>query len=211
MTIVELQFPVLGRELPEDNGYALYAAVSRTLDDHLPDDVAVASIGGPLLGDWKVRVTPETRLRIRAPAERIGELLPLAGKFLDVDGHEIRLGVPRVQALEAAPNLCARLVTIKGFTEPELFLGAVRRKLDELQVSGEAAIPPIPYGSRQGAPQRRIVTVKGRAIVGFALTVRGLTDAESLTLQERGLGGRRHMGCGIFSPLVEESMSRHAL
>jgi len=32
------------------------------------------------------------------------------------------------------------------------------------------------------------------------LHVNGLTAEESIKLQEIGLGGRRHMGCGIFVP-----------
>jgi hypothetical protein len=31
--------------------------------------------------------------------------------------------------------------------------------------------------------------------------IEGLTAEESLTIQEKGIGGRRHMGCGVFVPL----------
>jgi hypothetical protein len=31
--------------------------------------------------------------------------------------------------------------------------------------------------------------------------VEGLTAEESLTLQTHGLGGKHHMGCGVFVPL----------
>jgi CRISPR-associated protein Cas6 len=200
MAVIELAFPVAGAILPEDNGYGVYAAVSRALGNHLPEDVAVDSIGGPLLGRWRVQVTRETRLRLRAPADRIGDLLPLAGQFLDVDGHEVGLGVPEVRALMPAPELVARVVSIKGFTEPGPFLGAARRQLDALGVSGTPTIPVVPGGMRKGWPQRRVVRVKGRAIVGFALHVGDLSPPDSLTLLTRGLGGRRHMGCGIFVP-----------
>jgi CRISPR-associated endonuclease/helicase Cas3 len=36
--------------------------------------------------------------------------------------------------------------------------------------------------------------------VGFGLKVRDLCDDDSIKLQERGLGGKRRMGCGIFVP-----------
>jgi CRISPR-associated protein Cas6 len=203
MTFIELAFPVTGATLPEDNGYGIYAAVSLALDNHLPEDVAVDSIGGPLLGRWRVQVTRETRLRLRAPADRIGDLLPLAGRYLDVGGHEVGLSVPEVRALIPAPELVARIVSIKGFMQPGPFLEAARRQLDALGVSGTPTIPVVPGGKRQGMPQRRVVRVKGRAIVGFALRVSDLSRTESLTLQARGLGGRRHMGCGIFAPARE--------
>jgi hypothetical protein len=34
-----------------------------------------------------------------------------------------------------------------------------------------------------------------------------LTATESILLQEHGLGGRRHMGCGIFVPMRGEKES----
>src|SRR4051794_34352482 len=97
--------PLSGQTLPENNGYGLYAAISNALDSHLPAEIAIASVGGPSLGKRRLQVTRETRLRIRTPAEQIGAILPLAGKWLNVAGHEIGLGVPEVHALTPAPRL----------------------------------------------------------------------------------------------------------
>jgi CRISPR-associated endonuclease/helicase Cas3 len=117
-------------------------------------------------------------------------MLKLAGKRLEVDGHAIRLGAPQIHLLKPATTLYARIVTIKGFTEPEPFLDAVCRKLDELGVKGE----PI-------CGERRVVKVGNHTIVGFGLTMHELSDQCSLILQERGIGGRRRMGCGFFNPI----------
>jgi len=38
--------------------------------------------------------------------------------------------------------------------------------------------------------------------VGYAVRVSGLSDEDSLKLQERGLGGKRRMGCGVFVPTL---------
>jgi len=203
VTLIELAFPVLGRDLPEDNAYQLYSAISRALEGHLPDGVALSSITGSPAGDWRLRIDRTTRLRIRLPADRISGLLALAGQSLEVGGHVVALGVPRVHALEPAPSLRSRLVTIKGFLEPEPFLGAARRQLSALRVNGEVTIPFITAGPRQGQLRRRVIRIKERIIVGFALQVDQLSMADSLTLLARGLGGRRHMGCGIFVPARE--------
>jgi CRISPR-associated protein Cas6 len=61
-------------------------------------------------------------------------VLLLAGKRLDIGGHQIRLGLPVAHPLEPAPSLYARVVTIKKFTEPDPFLEAVERKLDSFEV-----------------------------------------------------------------------------
>jgi CRISPR-associated protein Cas6 len=42
--------------------------------------------------------------------------------------------------------------------------------------------------------------------VGFALTVQGLSPDSSLRLQTLGLGGRRHMGCGLFLPTAAREL-----
>jgi len=202
---VDLSFPLLGKALPLDHGYALYAALCRFLPRlHEHKTVGVHPIWGDAAGDGLLRVAARSCLRIRTPTDLIAEFLPLAGKVLELDGHALRLGVPRVLALRPAAVLAARLVTIKGFTEPADFLDASRRQLDALGVSRQAAIeiPSAPAGrAHAGEPLRRVLRIKDRTVVGFAVRVLHLTAEESITLQEHGLGGRRHMGCGIFVPL----------
>jgi CRISPR-associated protein Cas6 len=100
------------------------------------------------------------------------------------------LGAPQIYLLKPTPTLYARIVTIKGFTEPEPFLDAVCRKLDELGVKGEPVVG-----------QRRVLKVGQHRVVGFGLTIHELSDESSILLQEQGLGGRRRMGCGIFGPI----------
>jgi CRISPR-associated protein Cas6 len=118
-----------------------------------------------------------------------------------VAGHRIRLGVPQVRALVPAPSLVARLVTIKGFTEADPFLQAARRQLDALGVAAELSIPGIGRGRHAGKLRRHVLQIKERRVVGYTLQATHLTAEGSLRLQERGLGGRRRMGCGFFAPV----------
>jgi CRISPR-associated endonuclease/helicase Cas3 len=139
-------------------------------------------------------------LRLRLPANQFGAVLPLAGQRLSLDGHTIRLGIPLARPLQPAPSVYARIVTIKGFTEPGPFLEAACRQTDELGLAVTLELP------KDGATRhRRIVTIKGRKIVGFSLAAHGLSDADSLKLQTLGLGGRRAMGCGLFNPIVKQA------
>jgi CRISPR-associated protein Cas6 len=134
----------------------------------------------------------------------IPAILPLSGQELCIDGHVVRVGVPRVMALLPAANLISRMVTIKGFMEQAGFLDAAARQLGQLGISGQArAVIPLAAAAGDGEeqPLRRVLRVKDKTIIGFALRVDDLTAEESLKLQEAGLGGRRHMGCGIFRPV----------
>jgi CRISPR-associated endonuclease/helicase Cas3 len=78
----------------------------------------------------------DATLRLRIPADHYRDVLPLAGKRLDIGGHQIRLGLPVAHPLEPAPSLYASVVTIEKFTEAEPFIEAVERKLDSFGVKG---------------------------------------------------------------------------
>jgi CRISPR-associated protein Cas6 len=191
MTYVELQFPFTGKTLPSDHGYGLYGAISRVIPEaHSADWLAVETIPGAARGDGVTQLDPQAKLKIRIPQDRVPLILKLAGKRLEVDGHAIRLGAPQIYLLKPAMALYARIVTIKGFTEPEPFRDAVCRKLDELGVKGEPVVGP-----------RRVVKVGNHTVVGFGLTVHELSEEGSIILQEQGVGGRRRMGCGFFQPV----------
>jgi CRISPR-associated protein Cas6 len=191
MTHVELHFNFTGATLPSDHGYGIYGAISRIVPEaHSADWLAIETIPGVARGDGVTQLDRQAKLKIRMPYDRVPLTLKLAGKRLEVDGHAIRLGAPQIFLLKPATTLYARIVTIKGFTEKEPFLDAVHRQLDDLDVKGEL----LPG-------ERRVVRVGNHTIVGFSLTIHELSDQGSLILQERGIGGRRRMGCGFFNPI----------
>jgi CRISPR-associated protein Cas6 len=205
MPLIDLMFPLLGPSLPTDHGYELYSALSRLLPAlHAGLACRIAPVRGSHAIDGVLHLdTRYSKLRLRLAAESIPQVLPLAGKALEVTGHHLRLGVPQVSGLVPVPALAARLVTIKGFTEPADFLAAARRQLDALGVAGEAGIPLVETGVHAGKPHRRVLRIKDKKVVGFPLRVTGLTAAESIAVQESGLGGRGKMGCGFFLPVRE--------
>jgi CRISPR-associated endonuclease/helicase Cas3 len=205
---LDLHFPVLGASLASDHGYDLYATLAR-LVPRLHEETCKIRIGpirGRYEGNGLLHIDSRfSRLRLRLAPEDIPLVLNLAGKAIDVGGHRLRLGVPQVRNLIPVPNLVARLVTVKGFTEPSPFLEAVRRQLGALGTAGQPRIPQVSDGSRAGQPRRCVLRVRDKRVVGFPLIVSGLTAAESLRLQESGLGGRGKMGCGFFGAMRQEN------
>jgi CRISPR-associated protein Cas6 len=198
--MIDLSFELEGVRIPLDYGYALFSALSRVVSKlHGDLRVGVHPIRGVRREPRVLTLVAASRLRLRLHPEDLVSYIGLAGAQLDLEGFGLRVGIPRVEALVPAASLASRIVTIKGAQERDTFGVAVRRQLAE---AGIAAEPVLVGEAAAGGPARRVVRIKGRRLVGFSLRVGGLTAEESLRLQERGLGGRRRMGCGVFVPVA---------
>jgi CRISPR-associated protein Cas6 len=204
--VVEVTFPVLGLSLPSNNGYPLLGAIAKVMNgEYLRPGESLESIGGRGIEKGVIRVTPETRLRIRTfrPADIC---VGLGCKVLDVSNHLIQLGIPEVRELEPAPVLRSRIVTYalkhkletNATPSAELVLDSARREMERAGIHGVVTARTIPEGPRKGEPIRRVVRICNRSVVGYSLQVADLDPASSILLQSIGLGGKRHHGCGIF-------------
>ena len=188
---LDLEFPVFSTSaISVDHGYHLYAGLSSALSTvHSENGIGVHPIRGRQIGDRMLQLMPWSTIKVRTPQERIGDLVGLAGKSITIGDRQVRLGVPKVHGLEPATALRSRLVTIKGFMDAETFAQAVRRQLDALEISERVILT---------VGKRRTLRVRDKEVVGFEVILEGLTASESIALQEEGIGGRRHMGCGVF-------------
>jgi CRISPR-associated protein Cas6 len=202
---VDLIFPIVSSHaISADHGYLLYSAVSKILPEthQVVNGFGIHPIGGRQLGGRTMQLTEHSRLAIRTDVEQIAIFLPLAGKSLRLLDRNLRIGVPQVRPLVPAAALRSRLVTIKlaeAASEPkeaaeEAFRAALYRKIEELGISPE---------SQLFLGKRRTLKIKDKEIVGYEAMIERLSAAESLLLQEQGLGGRRHMGCGLFAPIAD--------
>lgn len=204
---VELVFPLRGKAIPADHGYPLFSALCRLIPwIHSDEGLGVHAINGRIEAPRRLVLTERSRLRLRLGADRVPDCIRLTGEQLEIDGGAVTLGFPSLSQLVPAASVFSRLVTIRGFTEAEPFLDAVRRQLTGLNIEGMASLVPRPASrpreeSSSGGSDpwvRRTLRVRDKDIVGFAVRVERLTAEESLRLQEHGLGGRRHFGCGLF-------------
>jgi CRISPR-associated protein Cas6 len=204
---VDLDFPVVSGDFaPADHGYAVYSAISHACGEiHSRKDISINTITGQPDRQGKIQLGSRSTLRIRLPYDAIAMLLPLAGQQLKLGTHEIQLGIPRMSQLEPSSLLKSRIVTIKKFQEPELFLDAVRRQLAALEIAGTAIIPL----NQKSEADRKAIKIKSYSIVGFGVEVGDLSDEDSIKLQIAGLGGKHKMGCGIFNSLPRRGQKFH--
>jgi len=185
---IDLCFRIIGKTIPVDHGFALYGSLSRVLPIfHEEDDVALKLIRGHYSGNGVLALSPSSELVLRIPTDRITEYLQFAGKSIEIMGHKVSIGVPMTHALVPAATLYAHLVTTKNGNNQARFEMEMRNQMDKMGVHGKATIG-----------ERRTFQVHGKQVVGYSLLVTELTAQESIMFQERGLGGRRKMGCGFF-------------
>lgn len=195
---VELCFSVIGQTLPADHGYALYSAIAHCQKElHNLAGVSIQTLQGIPDKQGVIHLSDRSQLKIRLPGDKVPLVYPLAGKQLTIGKHSIRLGIPQIFVLQPAPRLRSRIVIIKGFQEPDTFLVAAKRQLDDLQIQGNLTIPL----NEEGELSRKAIKVKTFSVVGFSLEVTELNEYDSIKLQALGLGGKHRMGCGIFNVL----------
>ena len=206
---LDIFFRVIGTEVPTDHGYALFGALSRVLETendhwmHGNPHIGLHTIRGVLLGNGRRRIGPNARLGLRLPSNLLPRALKLAGKSLDLDGCKLRIGVSETRALVPSPALHCRVVTTKNGDDPARFDAEITRQLATLDIRGRVLrVPQSAQPRTSRDPSRRVARVKDKQIVGYAMLATELTAEESIRLQERGLGGRRRIGCGVFVPVA---------
>lgn len=192
--VVDIAFQATGDAIPLDHGYRLFSGLSRLVPAlHELPEWGLHPVFGVREGA-KLALEHRSLVKIRMPLSEISAVIPLAGSAIDVAGARLELGFPRVLPLVPSGHIRARFVTVRGFQEGEEFIAAVRRQLDALELDQDPASIELVLG------RRRVMRIHSKQVVGFALGLMGLEAEASLVVQRRGLGGRRHMGGGIFVP-----------
>jgi len=206
MPTIDVSFRIDGEKMPADHGYQTLSAISRLVPSiHSDSTCGIFPVNGVNIGNRFILLNERSRLVFRLSHEKLPELLKLAGKKILISECQLRIGIPEVFALKPSSHLKSRLVTIKGFMEPEPFLEAAVRQLSEMGINGKPALA-LRASQRSASAEtscqyiRRTLRVKDKEIVGYAMIVESLTAEESILLQEKGIGGRRRMGCGLFLP-----------
>lgn len=201
--IINLVFPVKGNILYADHNHKLLGCLSQKIPQiHNLEGLAINTISGVPDKQGKISLTANSRLYLRLPVEAIALVYPLAGQTLTLGEYQIKLGNPELQTIKGVESLKARLVTIKGYTEPASFLEAAYRQLQALGIQANIGIP----ANDEGSPKRLTLKInkpnRSYTIVGFSVVVSDLSEEDSIKLQIHGLGGKRRLGCGVFYPNI---------
>ena len=198
---IDLTFPLSGENLPLDNGYLVYAALSRICPIiHDLQHISIHPIAGIPEPPKALRLISRSKLIIRLPIDQIPLLYSLGGQSFTIGKNQYQLGFPEPKTLQPVSGLYSRLVIIRRYQEPQAFLKEAQRQLKQLKIQGT-----ITFLTRaDGEPQCRQLTIKNQSgifqLKGFGLRVSELSDEDSMTLQQFGIGGKHKMMVGVFLP-----------
>ncbi len=202
--VVDLAFTFTSRMLPVDHLYALYRALAAELPDLVESGIGIHEIHlagsqngwerpDPALGQHLIP-SRRARMHLRVPRPRAGAIAQrLSGARLDLDGYSLTLGKAREKPLFSHPTLYARHMRMgEGEAEDEnRFLRRIAAELKERRIHVKKALC---------GKTTEIATPDG-PLVTRSLMLADLSPTDSLRLQEEGVGGHRHLGCGLFLPM----------
>ena len=199
---VDIAFPLKGKSLPLDNGYIIYSALSRLCPNlHELKNVFIHPITGIPNSSKQLRLTKRSKLQIRMEIEQIPLVYEfLAGQTFSIGKSQFQIGIPEYKELTPCSALYSRLVIIRRCIEPHVFLKAAQRQLEDLGIKGKIDILKKKNGQLQC---RQLVIRKDIGtfpIKGYGVEVKDLSEEDSLTLQQHGIGGKKKMMCGVFVP-----------
>lgn len=182
-------FDLEGKEIPEDHGLLLFEA----LLSHLPwlaktPEAGILPIHGAPSGHGTLVINRRAKLILRLPVTRLEDASALVGRHIDLGAAPVRIGDLKEKPLTPFHYLYSPCVVFGGRDEAS-FLEAVTAHLHKQGIQG---------GLIPGKP-RKMRTPDGDAY-GFSLMLHDVSLAQSVQVQEQGIGRYRNLGCGIFVP-----------
>jgi CRISPR-associated protein Cas6 len=197
--VVDVAFSIRARTLPVDHAWALAQALLAALPWLAGEALAgvhsihVAESGnGWMRPDAATDVlypSRRTKLVLRVPGARVEEVQHLSGQTLDVAGHGVAVEQGAVRPLSDLTTLFARYVAA-GQADENAFLQAMAAQLQALDIRPKKMLCGIEHA---------LATPDG-PVRTRSLMIAELAPAESVRLQQHGLGPRRLLGCGLFLP-----------
>jgi len=200
--IVDVVFSVKGKSIPLDNAHVLSKAIEEVLPWVAGDDqVGIHQVFGAESGNGWLRpentnseilhLSKRQKLTIRVPKERLNDIQSLTGQTLQLDGYELGIGKSTIRKLSDMNIVFARHVVVDeaGLSENE-FMEECAASIRELGIQ----IKKMMCG------RERYIQLPDRKLITRGLMIADLEKAESVKIQENGLGVGRKLGCGLFLP-----------
>ena len=200
--VVDLAFRLRGESIEIDHAWALAQGLRELLDEDTCARIGVhgirmASSGNgwnrPEEADAELPLSRRARLLIRVQRDCVEQLQQLEDRRLVMGRQWVDVGACTERPLSSLGTLHARAISC----DPEQSEGEfLQQAADELRAMGIEA-------SRMLCGKSGAIRAGGETLFTRALMIADLKPEESVALQQRGIGGDRLLGCGLFVPHKE--------
>ena len=197
--VVDLCFSIRCRQIPTTHAFELAHAIYRVLPwlEGEPE-VGIHQIHGATTGNgWErppdgelMHLSRRAKMQMRVPRERVEDAKKLSGETLDIAGYSVEVGDAAGRLLNPIQTIFSRYVIGPEGLDEEQFIAWMAAELKQRGLHVRKMLCGI--GHTLSTPEGDIET---RSVM-----IADLGRADSLSLQETGLGPGRHLGCGIFLP-----------
>ena len=197
--VVDLLFRVDGDRVDVDHAWALARGLGELLDDDLLGRIGVHGIRlagsgngwiRPDAPDASLPLSRRSRLEIRLHRDDAERLRALSGLELPLGARSIALGEVSERRLTPLDTLYARAVSCTENEDESRLLERIAAELAAMEIDVTRMIC-----GRAGRIRTDAGVVHTRAVM-----VADLAPEQSVRLQQRGIGGERLLGCGLFVP-----------
>lgn len=198
--VVDLVFSIACKTLPLDHAFSLSQAVQEVLPWLVEEEGAgvhtihVAESGNgwmrPNEANAILHPSRRTKLRIRLPKHRVEEGKNLSGNLLDLEGHAVAVKEVSVKLLSDHPTVFSRYIVTEGFDSEAEVMEEMAAQLNAMGIKPRKML----------CGTETIIATPSKAIRTRSLMLADLSVEESVTLQMKGLGSHRWLGCGLFIP-----------
>ena len=198
--VVDMVFKLECRSVPLDHAWPLSQAVAGALPWFADEPQAGMHIihGADSGNGWnrpeganeQVYLTRRSRLELRVPEHRLEDTRALTGQTLDVAGNPMLIGEATKRPLSKLTTLYSRYLRTDPEHSEEQFLALVQAELRQAGIRARKMLP---------GRTNLLYHPEGDWFTR-SLMIADLDTGDAITLQERGIGDGKKMGCGLFIP-----------
>lgn len=199
--VIDLSYIVKCKCLPLEHMHELYDSLSKVLPQLKDDKFAgIHPINGSESGNgWERSSDPNAliylsrrqKLSIRISKDYLQDAENLVGQTINVAGYDVELGKTSIKKLSDLPTTFCRSIMVDSRMDEDDFLQWAFNELKSLDIT---------VNKMMAGKERVVEFSTGGERITRSLMVAELKQAESIRLQQHGLGEGRKLGCGIFLP-----------
>lgn len=197
--VVDLIFSISCKTLPSDHAYILSMALQEVLPWLATEALAGMHMihimesghgwSRPTDEDALLLLSRRTKFILRLPKHRVEDAKQLTGKTLEIKGHPITFNDSSIRELSELTTVISRYV-VTDEKDEQVFTEKLIAELESMGV----------YPKKLLCGVEKNMIINNKKVSTRSVMLAEISQAETLLLQQKGVGPHRKFGCGLFVP-----------